>query len=148
MEVIFTVLLNKFHIAKSKINLAFLITKMIDNKDIINKIESLSKTKFRGSFHLNSRMKDYVKKSGINKIEQDAYEIINKRIKPKSPKNDGKQTPMRQVHPVFIAQHACGLCCRTCIERIHHIPKNRELTSNEVKYIVSFIIMWIKKEIK
>ena len=91
-------------------------------------LDSLAKSKFRGSFHLNSKMKDYVKEKGIDKIKSDAYDLIEKRLAPANPLNDGKQTPMRQVHPVFIAQHACGCCCRGCLERIHHIPKNKELS--------------------
>lgn len=115
-------------------------------EEFINaKIEALSKTKFRGSFHLNNKMKNYVSEKGINEIEKHAYEIINKRLR-KVLKNDGKQTPMKQVHPVFIAQHACGFCCRKCLQRIHNIPMDRDLTDAEVEYIVSSIIVWINKE--
>ena len=109
-------------------------------------LDGLAKSKFRGSFHLNIKMKEYVKEKGIVKIESDAYDLITKRLAPASPKNDGKQTPMRQVHPVFIAQHACGCCCRGCLERIHHIPKNRELSELEIDYIVKVIMTWIKRE--
>jgi exodeoxyribonuclease V alpha subunit len=121
----------------------------MDSKNSIEKkIESLSRSRFRGSFHLNNKMKEYTKDKGIEKIKEDAINIINQRLKPKNPKNDGKQTPMRQVHPVFIAQHACGFCCRGCLERIHMIPKNRELTTQEVEYIAKFITIWIENEIK
>lgn len=110
-------------------------------------LDSLAKSKFRGSFHLNSKMKDYVKEKGIDKINSNAYDLIEKRLAPANPLNDGKQTPMRQVHPVFIAQHACGCCCRGCLERIHHIPKNKELSKSEIDYIVEVIMTWIKREI-
>ena len=110
-------------------------------------LDSLAKSKFRGSFHLNSKMKDYVKEKGIDKIKSDSYDLIEKRLAPANPLNDGKQTPMRQVHPVFIAQHACGCCCRGCLERIHHIPKNKELSKSEIDYIVEVIMTWIKREI-
>ena len=116
------------------------------NEKIELLLDSLSKTKFRGSFHLNKMMKDYVLNKGIDKICKDAYEIINNRIKPKDIINDGKQTPMKQVHPVFIAQHATGCCCRGCLERIHHISKNKELNDLEVKYIVNIIMKWIERE--
>ncbi len=117
-------------------------------KDIDKLLDSLSKTKFRGSFHLNNKMKDYVKEKGFDKIEKDAYEIICKRLKPKYIKNDGRQTPMKQVHPVFIAQHACGCCCRGCLERIHNIEKNKELNDNEINYIIKVIMCYIKKEVE
>ena len=117
------------------------------NQDINKLLETLSKTKFRGSFHLNNKMKEYVKEKGLNKIEKDAKEIIIKRVASKNPLNDGKQTPMKQVHPVFIAQHATGCCCRGCLERIHKIKKGHELSDNEISYIVKVIMCWIKNEI-
>lgn len=116
--------------------------------DNINKLlDSLSKSKFRGSFHLNNDMKNYVKDKGLEKIESDACDIITKRLAPAFPKNDGKQTPMRQVHPVFIAQHATGLCCRHCANRIHNIPIGKEMTKEEIDYAVEVIMTWIKREI-
>ncbi len=114
----------------------------------INKLlDSLSKTKFRGSFHLNKKMKDYVTSKGIDKIREDSLFFIKNRLAAANPKNDGKQTPMKQVHPVFIAQHATGCCCRGCLERIHHIEKGRELTEEEISYVVEVITRWIIKEV-
>jgi len=119
----------------------------LKDEKIIKLLNVLSNTKFRGSFHLNNKMRDYVTLKGIDTIEKHAYGFINKRLKPASISNDGKQTPMRQVHPVFIAQHATGTCCRGCLEKIHHIPKNKELTNQEIDYIVKVIIYWIKNEV-
>ncbi len=107
----------------------------------------LSKTKFRGSFHLNRKMKEYVKEKGYYKIKKDAYEIICKNLKDKYPINDGKQTTMKQVHPVFISMHATGTCCRSCLEKIHHIKKGKELTKEEINYILVVILLYIKREI-
>lgn len=116
--------------------------------EIENLLLSLSRTKFRGSFHLNNKMKEYEREKGIDKIKSDAYDLIKKRIAPQVIKNDGKQTPMKQVHPVFIAQHATGTCCRGCLERIHHIEKNKELSTDEIDYIVRVVMMWIDNEMK
>ena len=107
---------------------------------------SLSKSKFRGSFHLNNKMKEYVKEKGIDKIKLDTYEIVNNRLRVKL-SNDGKQTPMKQVHPTFIAQHATGTCCRSCLKRIHHIDDNKDLSNDEIDYIVDVIIKWIEREV-
>ena len=116
-------------------------------KKIDDMLYGLSKSKFRNSFHLNNKMKDYVKVNGIDTIRKHAYDFINKRLKSSIIPNDGKQTPMRQVHPVFIAQHACACCCRGCLEKWHKIPKGRELTNEEVDYIVELLIEWIKREV-
>lgn len=108
---------------------------------------NVSKSKFRSRFHLNEKMKGYVREKGIETIKRHTYDFICDRLKPKIIPNDGKQTPMRQVHPVFIAQHATATCCRSCLEKWHKIPKNRELTDKEVDYIVNVIMKYIEKEI-
>ena len=107
----------------------------------------LSKSKFRSSFHLNNKLKEYIKEKGIDVINSHAYDFINKRLKPAYIPNDGKQTPMKS-HPVFIAQHATATCCRNCLYKWHNIQKNKELTNEEVDYIVDIIMSWIKNEIK
>ena len=90
-------------------------------------------------------MKEYVLEKGLDKIEEHAYDFINKRLKPEIITNDGKQTPMKG-HPVFIAQHATATCCRGCLYKWHKIPKGVELTNKQVDYIVKIIIEWIKRE--
>lgn len=119
---------------------------MFNERYIENKLYSLSKSKFRSSFHLNNKMKEYVKEKGIDKIKSDTYDFINKRLSLAVIPNDGKQTPMRQVHPTFIAQHATACCCRGCLEKWHKIPKGRELTKDEIDGIVILLMKWISKE--
>ena len=116
-------------------------------KYIDNKLFCLSKSKFRSSFKLSKKLIDYIDKNGFDKIEEHAYDFIRKNISSAYPLNDGKQTPMKN-HPVFIAQHACGCCCRECLEKWHNIPKGRELKENEITYLVALIIEWIKREYK
>ena len=119
---------------------------MLNKQDIISKkITSLSLSKFRSSFHLTKKDISYIEKQGLNKICQDTYDIINKRLAPQIITNDGKQTPYHG-HPAFIAQHATGCCCRTCLYKWHHIPPNKSLTTNEINYVVALIMIWIIKE--
>ena len=112
----------------------------------MNKLEVLAKSKFRSSFHLNNKMKDYVKDKEIDVIRKHAYDFVNSRLKVYNSIKDGKQTPMKQTHPVFIAQHATATCCRGCIEKWHHIPKEKTLNDIEIDYIVNIMIEWIEKE--
>ena len=118
----------------------------MDKTNIDDILFRLSRSRFRSSFHLNQKMKIYVRDKGFDVIRGHAYDFIRKRLGIANPRNDGKQTPMRQVHPVFIAQHACACCCRGCLEKWHHIPKGRELSNEEVDYIVKVLIEWIKRE--
>ena len=105
----------------------------------------LSKSKFRSSFKLKDKDKNYIKEKGMDTIKSHAYDFITKRVSGVNIPNDGKQTPMRG-HPVFIAQHATATCCRGCIEKWYHIPKTRKLTKEEIDYLVNVIIEWIKKQ--
>lgn len=126
------------------------IIKMIIFFNKMEKIDeilySLSKSKFRSSFHLKEKDKEYIKQKGIEKIESHAYDFLRKRLAPAYIPNDGKQTPMRG-HPVFIAEHATATCCRNCLYKWYHIPKGRELTEEEIVFLVTVIMTWIKKEL-
>jgi exodeoxyribonuclease V alpha subunit len=115
------------------------------SKVINDKLDSLSKSKFRSSFHLNKKMKEYVKEKGYDTLRSHAHDFINERLKVMKP-NDGKQTPMRQVHPIFIAQHACACCCRGCIYKWHHIPKDKILSDKDISFLTELMIEWIKRE--
>ena len=121
----------------------------MNNKEIIinKKLEELSKSKFRSSFHLRKYMIRYIDEKGINTIKKHTIDFINQKLAPAYPDNDGKQTPMKG-HPVFIAQHACGCCCRGCLEKWHKIPKGKPLTANEKNYIYCLLIKWIELEYK
>ena len=106
----------------------------------------LSQSKFRSSFSLKANDRNYIAEKGIDTVRSHAQDFIRKRLAPAEPRNDGKQTPMRG-HPVFVAQHATATCCRGCLEKWHHIPKGRELTEIEQKYIVDVIMKWIERQI-
>ena len=114
---------------------------------INNKLDELSRSKFRSSFHLRKYMIKYIDEKGMDTVLKHAYDFINKNLKPADIPNDGKQTPMKG-HPVFIARHATATCCRGCLEKWHGISKGKELNNNEVNYVVSLIMEWIRREYK
>ena len=114
---------------------------------ISKKLEELSKSKFRNSFHLNKKMINYIELKGINRIKEHMRDFIRDKLEVAYPKNDGKQTPMKG-HPVFIAMHACACCCRSCLYKWHGIKKEKELSQNEVNYIMLVLLTWIKLEYK
>ena len=115
------------------------------DEKIKNILDRLSKSKFRSSFHLKDKDILYIEDKGINKIRNHAYDFVTKRLADTSNVTDGKQTPMKG-HPVFIAQHATGTCCRRCLEKWHHIRKNKNMTDDDIKYVVDIIMSWIEKE--
>lgn len=105
----------------------------------------LSKSAFRSRFHLARQDKEYISEKGLATIQRHAADFIAKRLAPAVIPNDGRQTPMRG-HPVFLAQHATGCCCRGCLQKWHGISKGKELTAEEQRYVVSVLMAWIEKE--
>lgn len=49
-------------------------------------------------------------------------------------------------HPVFIAQHATGTCCRGCIARWHGFTRGTQLSPAAQEYIVNVIMEWISRQ--
>ena len=114
-------------------------------RDIDEIFSRLAKSKFRSRFQLKAEQQKYVRDKGIKEIIVHARRFINQRLAPAEPKNDGKQTPYKG-HPVFIAQHATATCCRSCLAKWHHIPKGKELTSEQIEYVVEVITRWIERQ--
>ena len=110
-------------------------------------LERLSRSKFRTSFHLKEGDIKYIDEKGMDTIRRHCEDFVRERLAPAEPENDGKQTPMKG-HPVFIAQHATACCCRSCLEKWHHIPAGKILNEQEQEYIVNVIMEWIETEIK
>ncbi|MCD8290038.1 MAG: DUF4186 domain-containing protein [Prevotella sp.] len=113
--------------------------------DLEDLFARLSKSDFRRSFHLKPKDIEYIKEKGMLVIGKHAEDFVRTRLAPAYIKNEGKQTPMRG-HPVFIAQHATGCCCRNCLFKWHHIPLRRELTQEEQNYVVAVLMEWISNQ--
>lgn len=108
---------------------------------------ALSKSKFRSSFKLKIKDLEYISSNGLETIKSHAYDFVNQRLRPEVILNDGKQTPMKG-HPVFIAQHATATCCRGCLYKWHKIKQNKQLSDEEVEYVVNTIMKWIENNYK
>ena len=114
--------------------------------DLNSLFDRLAKSTFRSRFHLTQKERDYISAKGLDTIRQHARDFVAKRLSPAIISNDGKQTPMRG-HPIFLAQHATGCCCRGCLSKWHHIPAGRELTPEEQSYVVSVLMEWINRQL-
>ena len=118
---------------------------MNEEEKINNILNALSKSKFRSKFHIKEKEIKYIEEKGIETIEEHAHDLIRKRLAPAEIPNDGKQTPMKN-HPVFIAQHACACCCRSCLEKWYKVPQGKALTKTQQEKIVKLLMAWIEKE--
>ena len=123
------------------------IRREVDTLDLKPLFERLAKSKFRSSFYLNAKDKEYVRQHGWAKIEQGVGETIARRLAPAHIPNDGRQTPMRHgVFPPFIAQHATGCCCRGCLAKWYGIPKGRQLSVREQIFLTRVVMTWLHRQ--
>lgn len=102
----------------------------------------LARSRFRSRFRLNERDAAYAADRGMATLREHARDFVARRLAPATPRNDGRQTPMRG-HPVFVAQHATATCCRRCLRAWHGIPAGRALDATEVAYVVDVIAAWL-----
>ncbi len=108
-------------------------------------LKKLERSKFRSSFHLSEKDRQYITEKGLETIRSHAEDFVRLRLAPAVIPNDGKQTPMRG-HPIFVAQHACACCCRGCLSKWYKVQKNKELTAVQQRKIVNLLMAWTEKE--
>lgn len=106
-------------------------------------LNRLQTSPFRAGFHLKETDKAYIREKGMETIRRHAQDFVRERLAPAVIPNDGKQTPMHG-HPVFLAQHACACCCRGCLSKWYHVPKDRELDDLQQEKIVNLLMAWIE----
>jgi hypothetical protein len=109
------------------------------------RLQRIGQHHFRAKFRLRGRDRAVVDLRGLATVRRHARELIERRLAPAEPRNDGRQTPYRG-HPVFVAQHATATCCRTCLARWHGIPAGRALDDAEQEYVVEAICRWIVRQ--
>jgi hypothetical protein len=106
---------------------------------------ALGRSRFRRRLRLSDEEAAYLSQKGFATVLEHARDFVTTRLADANPANDGRQTPMKN-HPVFIAQHATGTCCRKCLEKWHYIPKGRPLTEKQINYIVEVIAQWLTSQ--
>ncbi len=112
------------------------------DRDLDELFEKLNRSDFRRRFRLRAAEREYLERKGLDVVMSHGERFIAERLTPANPRNDGKQTPMRN-HPIFVAQHGTATCCRGCLEKWHSIPKGHALTSKEKAYILSVLFRWL-----
>ena len=115
-------------------------------RELDSVFDALEGSAFRQRFRLGPAERAYLAQKGLTTVLDHARDFIRDRLAPASPRNDGKQTPMRG-HPVFIAQHATGTCCRGCLAKWHGIAKGHELTVDEQAHVVAAIRRWLVSQV-
>lgn len=97
---------------------------------------------FRRRQRLGAADLAYLRRRGMDAVLRHAREIVEARLAPAAPANDGRQTPMRG-HPVFVAQHATAACCRGCLAKWHRIPAGHALNEAERAHVTAVLARWV-----
>lgn len=113
-------------------------------RDLDHLFDALSRSRFRARFRLGYRDGAYLRSRGIDEVMRHARSFVEERLAPAYPPRDGRQTPMRG-HPAFVAQHATGTCCRSCLAKWHGIASGHPLSSAEVDHVLAAIRRWLSR---
>ncbi len=111
-------------------------------RDLDSAFARLTRSAFRRRFRLGPRERDYLRRRGLQTVLSHARKFVAERLAPARPAKDGQQTPFGG-HPVFVAQHATGTCCRSCLSKWHGIPSGRPLSEEEQSRVVAVIERWL-----
>jgi hypothetical protein len=116
-------------------------------RDLDDLFAALTQSRFRRSFALGPKEREYLSAKGEAAVLGHAREFVARRLAPAMPLNDGRQTPFRG-HPVFVAQHATATCCRGCLAKWHRIEAGRPLTAQEQEHVIASIARWLQAQQK
>jgi hypothetical protein len=114
-------------------------------RDLEELFAALANSSFRRRFRLGLQERKYLQAKGMAAVLGHARKFLIERLVPAEPPNDGRQTPMRG-HPAFIAQHATGTCCRSCLAKWHGLEKGRALSESELDYVVDVLRVWLERQ--
>lgn len=114
--------------------------------DIQSALDKLEKSKFRSSFYLTQKDRNYYYEKGEATIRKHAEDFVRMKLSAAYPEKDGKQTPT-SGHPAFKAMHATACCCRGCLNKWYRVPLGVELSEIQQQKIVNLIMAWINRQI-
>jgi hypothetical protein len=114
-------------------------------RDVDELFDALGANGFRSRQRLNRKDRAYLEEKSLSVLVGHARSFVVERLAPAAPENDGRQTPMRG-HPVFVAQHGTGTCCRGCLAKWHRVAKGRALSDEEIAYVIEVITKWLVAE--
>ena len=108
-------------------------------------LSKLDRSRFRSSFHLTKKEREYLKDKGMETMRRHAQDFVRQKLAPAEPVNDGKQTPMHG-HPVSRRCTQLPAAAGGCLNKWYHVPKGRELTESEQERIVNLLMAWLERQ--
>jgi hypothetical protein len=116
-------------------------------EDVEYTVESLKKEWIRHKYWHHQEIKiraiNKARRKGVQGTEAAAERLLTRSVGPAFPYRDGHQVPYESNDIVHYAQHATAACCRKCIEYWHGIEPGREMTSEEISYLVKLVMNYV-----
>lgn len=116
-----------------------------DLGDVAHTFEALNHELIRHHFWhvaLDQHAINYALRKGRKGIRETALNRIKKSVGAPRHPLEGRQTPF-EGNPIYYAQHAVAACCRACIEEWHDIPRDQELSEEEIQYLTELVILYV-----
>lgn len=120
-----------------------------DLRDANYTLESLKYELIRHHFWhipISVYAENYARRKGKLQLKEAARKQIEHAVGKIAHPREGQQTA-RETNPhanaVHYAQHATASCCRRCVEEWHGIPRDRELTTEEINYLTELAMLYI-----
>jgi len=89
---------------------------------------------------------NYARRKGRLQLKEAARKQIAQAVGRISHPREGQQTAREtnaHANAIHYAQHATAACCRRCVEEWHGIPRDRELTAEEIDYLTELAMLYI-----
>ncbi len=111
-------------------------------KDVFNR---LKKSSICNKFTLKEHEWNYLACRGLDSILLEGRSIIIHRFSENDEKHCCKNSPIRH-HPVLVALHATGCCCRNSLFKWHGVDKSIAIKEKDIFYILLIIKEWFVRQ--
>jgi hypothetical protein len=118
-----------------------------DAEDVAYTVEALKLELIRHEYWcskaIDPKAETLAYRTGLTRLRADAESVIRKSVGPHQHPAQGRQTKW-DGNIIYYGQHATACCCRRCIEVWHGIPRNRDLTEDEVRYFIELLCVYMR----
>lgn len=87
---------------------------------------------------------NYALRKGKIELLNTVEKRIRSSVKAPADAFDGRRTKW-EGNPIHYGQHATATCCRKCIEKWHNIPREQELSEEEIKYFTQLVVRFLEE---
>ncbi|WP_164848358.1 DUF4186 family protein [Halobacteriovorax sp. HLS] len=107
----------------------------------------LKKSSICNKFTLKEHEWNYLANRGLDSILLEGRTLIIQRYKESDENHCCRKSPLRH-HPILVALHATGTCCRESLFKWHGIDKDNELREKDIFYILLILKEWFVRQVR